>query len=229
MSGVCDFIFLIDSTGSMGPCMEALKANIAVFIDQLSEGQTPIRDWRGKAIAYRDVKSDGSSWFENNPFVRNDAAALKAQLASLTPEGGGDEPESLLDALYVVATMEAAAAGEKDPDPLMWRHRRDAARVVVVFTDATYHREMSVSGAEGGSVRDVMNQLIAQKIVLLLYAPDHECYDELAQTPKSDWMPIQGPDFVQGLADYTGDHANFQKVMIALAKSMSKTAEAPLA
>ena len=90
---------------------------------------------------------------------------------------------------------------------------------MIVFTDATYHREMSVSGAEGGGVKDVANQIMAQKIVLILYAPDHECYDELSQIDRADWQPISGPDFVQGLATYTGNAANFQKAMMALAKT----------
>jgi hypothetical protein len=212
----------------MGPCMEALKNNIGVFVDQLTGGQTPIRDWRGKAVGYRDVKSDGAAWFQDNPFVRNDAAALKAQLAALSPEGGGDEPESLLDALYVVANMESAAAGDASPDPRKWRFRRDATRVVIVFTDATYHREMSVSGAEGGGVKDVANQIMAQKIFLILYAPDDECYDELAQIDRADWQPIPGPNFVEGLMSYTGNTANFQKAMLALAKTVSASAEVPL-
>ena len=44
---------------------------------------------------------------------------------------------------------------------------------------------------------------MAQKIALILYAPDHECYDELSQIDRADWQPIAGPDFVQGLATYT--------------------------
>jgi len=208
--------------------MEALKANIGVFIETLTTGQSPIRDWRGKVVAYRDIKVDGKKWFEDRPFVRNDPAKLKAQLAELHPEGGGDEPESLLDALFVVAGMEADAAGAQNPADNKWRFRRDAARVVIVFTDATYHAKMSVPGAEGGGVRDVANQIMAQKIILIVYAPDHDCYDELSQIDRSEWEAIPGPNYVEGLANYTSDTANFQKALVALAKSVSKSAEVPL-
>ena len=229
--GVCDFIFLIDSTASMGPCMDALKENIGVFIDALNEGhqgQSPVRDWRGKVVAYRDTRYDGSDWLEVNPFVQNDADALKAQLASLVPHGGGDEPESLLDALYVVASMEQTPAGAEECEEDKWRHRREAARVVIVFTDATYHPEMTVAGAEGGMVQDVAHQLMANRIMLNVYAPDHACYDELSQIDKCEWEPIPGPDFVAGLAEYTSNQDSFQKALMALAKSVSKSTEIEL-
>ena len=43
-------------------------------------------------VGYSDATHD-PAWFHDNPFVR-DATALKAQLAALKAEGGGDEPES---------------------------------------------------------------------------------------------------------------------------------------
>ena len=58
MAGIVDFIFLIDGTGSMDPCMDALKSNINVFLDELTGIQSPIRDWRGKVVTYRDQQVD---------------------------------------------------------------------------------------------------------------------------------------------------------------------------
>ena len=51
-----DFIFLIDGTLSMQPCMDSLKANINVFLDELMGEQSVLRDWRGKVVTYRDEK-----------------------------------------------------------------------------------------------------------------------------------------------------------------------------
>ena len=104
--GVADIVFMVDSSGSMAPCIDALRTNIEAFIDSLSKGEAnnapPIRDWRGKVVGYRDVEaaqSEGIPWIVDAPFVR-DTNELKAQLAALKAEGGGDEPESLLDALF---------------------------------------------------------------------------------------------------------------------------------
>jgi hypothetical protein len=112
--GVADIVFLIDVTGSMAPIIDALRKNIEVFVDSLSSGDAnnaaPVKDWRGKVVGYRDIEAaeaEGLPWIVDNPFVR-DAGALKAQLATLQAAGGGDEPESLLDALYKVASMEAS-------------------------------------------------------------------------------------------------------------------------
>ena len=112
--GVADIVFVVDVSGSMSPCIDALRKNIEAFIDSLSQGDAnnaaPVRDWRGKVVGYRDIEAaevEGLPWIVDNPFVR-DAGTLKAQLATLQAGGGGDEPESLLDALYKVASMEAS-------------------------------------------------------------------------------------------------------------------------
>ena len=121
--GVADVVFLIDVSGSMAPIIDALRKNIEAFVDSLSSGgannAAPVRDWRGKVVGYRDIEaasSEGIEWIEDHPFVR-DTAALKEQLASLRAQGGGDEPESLLDALYKVATMEATPKNSQSEDP----------------------------------------------------------------------------------------------------------------
>src|SRR5207253_10259760 len=73
--GVVDIVFLLDATGSMQPCIDALKDNIAKFIDSLTEGgpnnQLPVRDWRGRVVGYRDLPADGDGWYVDNPFVRD--------------------------------------------------------------------------------------------------------------------------------------------------------------
>ena len=87
--GVADIVFLIDVSGSMKPCIDALRTNIEAFIDSLSKGEgnsaPPVSDWRGKVVGYRDVEaaqSEGLPWIVDHPFVR-DATALKAQLSEL--------------------------------------------------------------------------------------------------------------------------------------------------
>src|SRR5687768_2501635 len=152
--GVADIVFLIDVSGSMTPIIDALRKNIETFIDSLSHGDAnnaaPVKDWRGKVMGYRDIEhatAEGLQWLEDNPFVR-DAVALKAQLANLRAAGGGDEPESLLDALYKVATMEATPKGAQGEEPNKWRYRSDAARVVIVFTDASFKETLSIPEAK---------------------------------------------------------------------------------
>jgi hypothetical protein len=231
--GVADVVFLIDVSGSMSPIIDALRKNIEAFVDSLSQGDAnnvaPVRDWRGKVVGYRDIEaaeSEGLQWLEEHPFVA-DAAALKAQLATLRAEGGGDEPESLLDALYKVATMEASPKGAQSLDANKWRYRSDAARVVVVFTDAPFKETMGIQEAKGGSLQDVANVVMANRIILSLFAPNFEGYDRLSQIDKSEWEAVEyeGLTAQEALRKFTADPANFRTTLKQLAASVSRSAE----
>jgi hypothetical protein len=231
--GVADIVFLIDVSGSMAPVIDALRANIETFIDSLSRGDAnnapAVKDWRGKVVGYRDIESaetEGLPWIEDNPFVR-DAVALKAQLAALRANGGGDEPESLLDALYTIATMEASPKGAQGEEPTRWRYRSEAARVVVVFTDASFKETMSVPAAKGGSLQDVANVVMANRIILSLFAPNFEGYDRLSQIDKSEWEVVEyeGLSPQEALKKFTADPAHFRTTLKQLAASVSKSAE----
>jgi hypothetical protein len=231
--GVADVVFLIDVTGSMKPCIDALRTNIEAFIDSLSRGEAnnapPVRDWRGKVVGYRDIEAaqtEGIPWIVDNPFVR-DTAALKAQLAALRAEGGGDEPESLLDALFKVASMESTPKGSQSEDPEKWRYRSDAARVVVVFTDAPFKETMSLQEAKGGSLQDVANIVMANRIILSLFAPNFEGYDRLSQIDKSEWEVVEyeGLSPQEALKKFTSDPVNFRTTLKQLAASVSRSAE----
>ena len=230
--GVADIVFLVDVSGSMSPCIDALRRNIEAFIDSLSQGDAnaaaPVRDWRGKVVGYRDIEAaqaEGLPWIVDNSFVR-DAGALKAQLGTLQANGGGDEPESLLDALYTIASMEAVPKGSQTEDPAKWRYRSDAARVVVVFTDASFKETMSLPEAKGGSLQDVANLVMANRIILSLFAPNFEGYDRLSQIDKSEWEVVEyeGLNPQEALQKFTSDPVNFRNTLKQLAASVSRSA-----
>jgi len=231
--GVADLVFLVDVSGSMATCIDALRRNIEAFIDTLSRGDAnnapPVRDWRAKVVGYRDLESaesEGLPGIVDNPFVR-DAAALKAQLGGLEAVGGGDEPESLLDALYKVASMEATPKGAQSEDANKWRYRSDAARVVIVFTDASFKETMVLPEAKGGSLQDVANLVMANRIILSLFAPNFEGYDRLSQIDKSEWevVEFEGLNPQEALQKFTSDPVNFRNTLKQLAASVSRSAE----
>ncbi len=231
--GVADIVFVVDISGSMAPCIDALRQNIETFVGSLSSGDAnnaaPVKDWRAKVVGYRDIEaaeSEGLPWIVDNAFVR-DPAELKSQLASLQANGGGDEPESLLDTLYKIATMEATAKGAQSPEPGKWRYRSDAARVVVVFTDASFKETMSIPEAKGGSLQDVANAVMANRIILSIFAPNFEGYDRLSQIDKSEWEVVEyeGLNAQEALQKFTSDQANFRNTLKQLAASVSRSAE----
>ncbi len=231
--GVADLVFLVDVTGSMTSCIDALRTNIEAFINSLSHGDAnnaaPVRDWRGKVVGYRDISTsehDRLPWFVDNAFVR-DAGELKAQLAGLQAAGGGDEPESLLDALYKVASMPAMPKGAQTEEADKWRYRSDAARVVIVFTDASFKETLDLPEAKGGSLQDVANMVMANRIILSLFAPNFEGYDRLSQIDKSEWevVEFEGLNPQQALQKFTSDPVNFRTTLKQLAASVSRSAE----
>jgi hypothetical protein len=231
--GVADIVFVVDISGSMAPCIDALRQNIEAFVDSLSRGDAnnaaPVKDWRAKVVGYRDfdsAESEGLPWIVDNSFVR-DTAELKGQLAALDANGGGDEPESLLDALYKVATMEATLKGAQTVEATKWRYRSDAARVVVVFTDASFKETMGIPEAKGGSLQDVANVVMANRIILSVFAPNFEGYDRLSQIDKSEWevVEFEGLTAQEALQKFTADPVNFRNTLKQLAASVSRSAE----
>ena len=196
----------------------------ATIVNRLSA-----EDGRALLSRYRDLgtaSAEGLPWMVDNPFVR-DAAALKAQLGALQAMGGGDEPESLLDVLYKVATMPATPKGAQTEEPDKWRYRSDAARVVVVFTDASFKETLEIPEAKGGSLQDVANAVMANRIILSLFAPNFEGYDRLSQIDKSEWEVVEyeGLTAQQALQKFTSDPVAFRNTLKQLAASVSRSAE----
>ena len=221
--GIADFVFLLDGTGTMYPCIEALKENIEAFINELENNpQLPLRDWRSKIVVYRDYNFDGSLWFEDNPFV-SCPQQLRDQLHRVDPHGGMDIPESLLDALHKLV---CAPQSERraTPQPHAWRHRKDATRMVIVFTDAPFHEKMSYPEGASGTLDDVINVLMAEKINLFLHAPFLEQYEILAETNRCIYTPIEEP-FDDTLKELARDKDAFYQMMKMLVQSLSKSVD----
>ena len=229
--GVADIVFLVDASGSMKPCIEGLKQNILTFVETLSgkdpNNECPVRDWRIKVVGYRDIEEDTSTWWVEFPFTRN-IDEVKSHFAALEARGGGDEPESLLDALYKLATMPAADLQETDPSD-KWRARGSAQRAIVVFTDATYKTTMSAPECKGGGFEDVKNAIHGNRIILSVFCPEHDCYHDLSTLQSTEVEFIGSLSEARELmAEFTRDKENFKRTLAALAKSVSKSFDTPL-
>jgi Mg-chelatase subunit ChlD len=229
--GIPDIVFLLDASGSMKECIQAVTQNISTFVDTLatpdSNGGIQIKDWRIRVVGYRDRDADGEQWLVDNPFT-SDVAAVKSQLAALEAKGGGDEPESLLDAMYTVTQWASSDKGGQAL-PNGWRHRHDAARVLVIFTDASCKPGFKAADGSTGTVTDLIQACNASKLKVILYAPMAPSYTELGGMSGLEWEPVGelGDKPVEALKAYTSDAANFRKVMEALAKSVSQSAATP--
>lgn len=232
VKGVADIVFLLDATGSMARAIDAIKQNIARFVGTMTtpnpNGGQVVKEWRAKVVGYRDLDYSDFPWYVDNPFT-SDVADLETQLGALKADGGGDEPETLLEALYKLAHMPASPAGEQlRPDA--WRPVGGGRRFIVVFTDAPFKEPLR--DPRGASIDDVILNLMTAKIVLHIFAPKKfERYGTLAEVDKAVWYKVDGPPDktpVEWLDEYTTDQTNFSKIIEQLAKTMTAQSEIPL-
>lgn len=128
-----DIVFCIDVTGSMTPIIDAVKSNALRFYEDVQTNLTAkgknVDELRVRVIAFRDFAADGEAALQESPFFRLPAeqTGFSEFVNGLLAEGGGDAPES---------GLEAVALAVNSP----WTSRGDRRRqVVVVWTDQPAH------------------------------------------------------------------------------------------
>jgi hypothetical protein len=129
-----DIVLCIDATASMGPVIENVKSKALQLPDDLvnamAEKDKAVTQLRLRVIAYRDIlhDSESSSIVASEFFtLPDDRAGFDRFIGGISAEGGGDEPESGLEALAVAINSAWTADGDRR------RH------VVVIMTDASAH------------------------------------------------------------------------------------------
>jgi hypothetical protein len=133
LSYAVDIVFCIDVTGSMTPILDAVKANALRFYDDVQHNLTAkgknVDELRVRVIAFRDFVADGEAALQESAFFRlpTEQAEFSDFVNGLIAQGGGDAPES---------GLEAVALAVNSP----WTSRGDRRRqVVVVWTDQPAH------------------------------------------------------------------------------------------
>ncbi|WP_220032855.1 vWA domain-containing protein [Curtobacterium sp. MCBD17_023] len=133
VSYAVDIVFCIDVTGSMDPILDAVKANALGFYDDVQTNLTAkgknVAELRVRVVAFRDLVADGAAAIEESPFygLPDDRARFSEFVGGLVAEGGGDAPES---------GLEAVALAIASP----WTRNGDRRRqVIVVWSDQPAH------------------------------------------------------------------------------------------
>lgn len=236
VKGVADIVFLVDATGSMKPCMNDIKNNIRLFFHILSSedenGGRTVHDWRAKVCGYRDYFDNEETAFEDNPFVR-DVAQLEQQLDKMVATGGGDEPETMLDALYTLL-LQGDDTMEGEPEsPKKWRYKRECSRIIIVFSDAPCH--MKIAQAPHVDAISLARRLTDERFFIYLYAIGFKGYSQLATQPRFFYYPISTKKHaddlypgVKALRDFTSDKEKFKDAIASLSKTVSEAIVAPI-
>jgi hypothetical protein len=129
LSYAVDIVFCIDVTGSMTPIIDQVKNNALRFYDDVQKNLTEkgknVDQLRVRVLAFRDFKADGAAALQESPFYTLPAerAGFSDFVNGLLAEGGGDAPESGLEAVALAMTSSWTTTGDR---------RR---QVIVVWTD----------------------------------------------------------------------------------------------
>lgn len=129
-----DIVFAIDATESMQPLIDKVKSLTLSFRDELEAGlaknKRKICNLRIKVIVFRDYYVDDKYAMEESRFfiLPEEKREFHDFVSKIKAGGGGDEPESGLEALAVALRSDFVKEGDKR------RH------VIVLFTDASAHK-----------------------------------------------------------------------------------------
>jgi serine/threonine protein kinase len=128
-----DIVFVIDTTASMWPVLSQVKRSALGFHERLigtmSAKGKHVSKLRVRIVAYRDFLDRTEDALSQTPFFDLPAQqdAYGRSVGVLTADGGGDEPESGLEALAVAMASP-------------WERGLDRRRhVIVLCTDASAH------------------------------------------------------------------------------------------
>lgn len=182
VKGVADVVFLFDCTGSMAPYIENVKNNVASLIKGFNGTANVKLDWRVRAMGYRDFYVDRECIINHFEFTDDADVFANVQLARLKADGGGDEKESALDAIWYAL---------KQSD---WRPR--CTKVVVLFTDAgtkgVHDRTMDELGVVD-EISYLQQELMKNKIQLFMYCKTDPVFEQLHQTERAHVYQYDNP------------------------------------
>ncbi|MBY0525513.1 MAG: VWA domain-containing protein [Gemmataceae bacterium] len=120
-----EVVFCLDTTGSMGGLIEGAKQKIWAMCNQIASGQ-PTPDLKVGLVAYRDR---GDDFITKSFDLTDDLDAIHGHLRGFSAGGGGDEPESVNEALH------AAVHNMK------WSDDPDVMKIVFLVGDAPPHMD----------------------------------------------------------------------------------------
>ena len=117
--------FVLDTTGSMGGLLEGAKQKIWSIANEMIAAK-PTPDIKVGLVAYRD---HGDEYVTKTFDLTNDMDLVYAKLHEFQAGGGGDEPESVNEALDAAVNKVA------------WSQDRDVLKIIFLVGDAPPHMD----------------------------------------------------------------------------------------
>jgi len=172
MAKLADIVFTLDTTGSMGFAIEAMKRTITQLADIYLEARI---DTRLGIIQFRDRVNFGDTdsgnptrqreMFDGNEFTSN-PRQFRERVEWFRAVGGGPHPESSFDALALAARSN-------------WRE--EANRIIIHITDAPPHQPDVEIGTIGELVSILSDSMIDQ-LHFIVSETDMDSFSQLSET-----------------------------------------------
>ena len=187
----------------MTPVIDLVKEKVRKFPhdlrDRLAKRDKIVNTLRIRTIAFRDFGNDSDALNASDFFVvepSTELAKFESFVNGLAASGGGDEPESALEALGIAQCSN-------------WTHEGDKQRhVIVMFTDASAHKLESRVGEIPSAFRaqvpasldeltarwdgDSSSRLKKPARRLIVFAPDIYPWNVIGDSWQNTvWLPSQ--------------------------------------
>jgi hypothetical protein len=193
-SSELDLVFAMDCTSSMGSYIESAKKTIIKMVEKITASEKA--DVRFSYIAYRDWCDKKSTFLYKVHAFTSSPSKMREYVLAIGPEGGGDGPEAVEQALN---------------QALKLPYRKNAVKIIVLILDAPPH---GVSGSgddhpngdpEGLDCIKMARQMAAQGIILYVvacepslsgYANAHDFMAGLAQITEGRYLPLTSADLL---------------------------------
>ena len=192
-----DIIFVLDVTSSMNEEINGVKSGIQQFAQAIAEREL---DAQVGLIAFGD-RFEGEEpqilSFSGSPLT-SDATSFQSEVGRLAPVGGGDTPESSLDALSLSAQQP---------------FRPQATKVILLITDAPPH----IPDRDSASLDAVANTLVAKgidQLHLVVQEDDRSIYSSLQE---------KVPGEVFTLAETAAARQGFEAILPELGETIAQT------
>jgi len=195
----------------MTPVLDLVKEKVRKFPhdlrDRLAKKDKVVNSLRIRTIAFRDLAADSEALVSSEFFMvepGTDLAKFESFVSDLKASGGGDEPESALEALGIAQSSN-------------WTHDGDRQRhVIVMFTDASAHKLESRVGTIPASYQEQVpgsldaltdrwdgNQavrLIKAARRLIIFGPDAYPWNLISDSwGQTIWLPSQAGNGLEDL------------------------------
>src|SRR4029450_9831024 len=123
-----DICFCVDVTGSMSPILDRVKDNALGFYDDVQKNLTDkgknVDELPVRVVAFPDIRAHRAAALQESPFypLPAEQPGFAEFVRGLVPEGGGDAPESGLEAVALAINSGWTTGGDRRRQVIVVSH-----------------------------------------------------------------------------------------------------------